>query len=160
VGVQISRQNDIWVLAPWSGTENTIRGKVVDSPKFGLWWVMGVRVCSWFVRAPKLLQLCINHVTTLALGSWPRRWFVRLWAKRKLGSHISCSQECKRVRGNEPSHSQVNSHFGIWSPNGFPNFQKAIAKVKTHWIEEFFVSLGSYGNINVQKWARMTHLDI
>jgi len=31
------KQNDIWVLAPWPGTENTIRGKVVASPKFELW---------------------------------------------------------------------------------------------------------------------------
>jgi hypothetical protein len=29
----VSRQNDIWVLALWLGTENTIRGKVVASPK-------------------------------------------------------------------------------------------------------------------------------
>jgi hypothetical protein len=32
--------------------------------------------------------------------------------RRKHGSHISCSRECKRVWGNEPSHS----HFGNWSP--------------------------------------------
>jgi hypothetical protein len=30
-------QNDIWVQAPWLGTNNTIRGKVMTSPKFGLW---------------------------------------------------------------------------------------------------------------------------
>jgi hypothetical protein len=30
-------RNDIWVLAPWLGTKNTIRGKVVASPKSGLW---------------------------------------------------------------------------------------------------------------------------
>jgi hypothetical protein len=30
----------------------------------------------------------------------------------KPGSHISCSQEFRKVWGNEPSHSQVNSHFG------------------------------------------------
>jgi hypothetical protein len=30
-------KNDIWVQAPWLGTKNIIRGKVVASPKFGLW---------------------------------------------------------------------------------------------------------------------------
>jgi hypothetical protein len=30
-------QNDIWVLAMWSGTENTIKGKVVASPKSRPW---------------------------------------------------------------------------------------------------------------------------
>jgi hypothetical protein len=33
----IQGQNDIWVLDPWLITENTIRGKVVVSPKFELW---------------------------------------------------------------------------------------------------------------------------
>jgi len=27
-------QNDIWVLAPWPNIKNTIKGKVVISPKF------------------------------------------------------------------------------------------------------------------------------
>ncbi len=36
--------------------------------------------------------------------------------EKKPGGHISCSQECKRVRGNESSHSQMNSHFESWSP--------------------------------------------
>ncbi len=60
MGVPISGnlgQNDIWVLAPWPGTENTIRRKVVVSPKFGPWWVLWVRVCPWLVHAPKMLQL-------------------------------------------------------------------------------------------------------
>ncbi len=30
-------QNDIWVLAPWPGIENNIKGKVVVSPKSGPW---------------------------------------------------------------------------------------------------------------------------
>jgi hypothetical protein len=31
----VSGQNDIWVLVPWPGTKNIIKGKVVASPKFG-----------------------------------------------------------------------------------------------------------------------------
>ncbi len=34
----------IWMWAPWRGAEYTIRGKVVTSPKSGLWWVLCVRV--------------------------------------------------------------------------------------------------------------------
>jgi hypothetical protein len=33
----VPRQNDIWVLAPWPGTKNTIRGKVMASPKSKTW---------------------------------------------------------------------------------------------------------------------------
>jgi hypothetical protein len=29
----VLEQNDIWMLAPWLGTKNTIRGKVVASPQ-------------------------------------------------------------------------------------------------------------------------------
>jgi hypothetical protein len=32
------------------------------SPKSRLWWVLWVRGCSWLVLAPKVLQLCINHL--------------------------------------------------------------------------------------------------
>ncbi len=58
--------------------------------------------------------------------------------------------------GNEPSHSQRNSHFGSWSFRGLLNFQRAIAGVKTHWIEAFLISL----ELKCLKWACMAHLDI
>jgi hypothetical protein len=48
-------QNDIWLLALWPSTKNTIKGKVVASPKSMLWWVLWVHVCPWFIRAPKVL---------------------------------------------------------------------------------------------------------
>jgi hypothetical protein len=46
--------------APWKGAEYTIRGKVVASPKFELWWVLCVRVAHG--SSPKVLQLCTNHL--------------------------------------------------------------------------------------------------
>ncbi len=67
----ISGQNDIWVLVPWPSIEYTIRGKVVASPKFGPWWVLWVRVYSWFVRAPK----CSNYaLTNLLFGLCRSVW--------------------------------------------------------------------------------------
>ncbi len=78
----------------------------------------------------------------------------------KLGSHISCSQEWRRVWGNEPSHSQMNSHFGSWGPNGVPNLQRAITWVKIQWIEELFNTIRKILERTCLKWARMTHLDI
>jgi hypothetical protein len=54
------RQNDFWVLAPWPGTKNTVRGKVVASPKSRPWWILWVHVWPWFVHAPK----CFNYVIT------------------------------------------------------------------------------------------------
>jgi hypothetical protein len=51
-------------------------------------------------------------------------------------SHNSYSWECKRVR-----EWTFTLHFGSWSPNGLLNFQKEIARVKTHWIKTFLISL-------------------
>jgi hypothetical protein len=63
----VLEQNDIWVLASWLSIENIyieniVRGKVVVCPKSRLWWVLLVRVSLWFVRAPKMFQLCINQL--------------------------------------------------------------------------------------------------
>jgi hypothetical protein len=49
------------------------------------------------------------------------------------------------MQGNEPPHSQMSSHFGSWSFNGIRNFQKAISRVKSHWIERFLISLKAFG---------------
>jgi hypothetical protein len=38
-----------------------------------------------------------------------QRWGPRVRPK----NHISCSWEFRKMWGNEPTHSQVDSHFGI-----------------------------------------------
>jgi hypothetical protein len=65
----VSGQNAIWMWALWRGTKYAIRGKVVASPKSGVWWVLWVWVCLWLVLAPKVLQLCINRLVV---------WFVQI----------------------------------------------------------------------------------
>jgi hypothetical protein len=45
---------------------------------------------------------------------------------------------------NEHSHSQMNFHYGSWSPSGLPKHQRLIKKGKTPRIEDFFISLESY----------------
>jgi len=46
-------QKAIWMWASWRSTKYTIRGKVVASPKSGLWWILWVQVCSWFCPSTK-----------------------------------------------------------------------------------------------------------
>jgi hypothetical protein len=101
-------------------------------------------------------------VATLTLGSRPRqKGLTRLQAKRKPGSHIACSRECMKVWGNEPSHSQGNSHFGRWSPGGgFPNIQRAIAGGQNSMYWGIPYIIGKLLERRCLKWARMTHLDI
>jgi hypothetical protein len=62
-------QNDIWMQPPWIIPNNTIRGKVATSPKFRSWWVSWVRVCLWFICAPKVFQ---PHTKQLII------WFVHV----------------------------------------------------------------------------------
>jgi hypothetical protein len=54
-----------------------------------------------------------------------------------------------RVWRNEPTHSQVDFHFGNWKPYGVLNFQRGILGVKTHLIKEFFMPLESSWNVDV-----------
>jgi hypothetical protein len=72
-------------------------------------------------------------VATLALGSRPRQGLARARAKRKPKNVGECD--------NGHSQSQLSSHFGSWSPNGLPNLHRIITGVKTHRIEDFFISL-------------------
>jgi hypothetical protein len=44
---------------------------------------------------------------------------------------------------NEPTHSQMGSHFGSWSLDGLPNFHRGILKDKIHWIKKLFIPLES-----------------
>jgi hypothetical protein len=72
LGVPISKISDSqfgssktkWHLGqqPWLVIENTIKGKVVVSPKSGLWWVLWVHVCLCLICAPKVIQLCTNQL--------------------------------------------------------------------------------------------------
>jgi hypothetical protein len=83
------------------------------------------------------------YVATLALGLWPRQGCGPREEARE--SHLMLP----RVWRNEHSHSQVSSHFGSWSAGGLPKFQRAIARVKTHWIEELIISLERSWNLYV-----------
>jgi len=129
-----------------------------------------LHVLESFIVHPRLnvfniLCICfqlnnINFVITLALGSQPRQGLARLWAKKEAGSHVACSRGCRKVWGNQPSHSQGSFHFGNWSLDGLPNVQRAIAKVKKPMDWRVIYTIGKLLKRRCLKWARMTHLDI
>jgi len=48
----------------------------------------------------------------------------------------------RRCEGMNP-HTPREFHFVNWSPGGLMNLQRAIARVKTQWLEEFFISMES-----------------
>jgi hypothetical protein len=64
-------QKAIWMWVSWRSIEYTIRGKLVASPKSGPWWVLWIRLYPWLILAPKVLQLCTNHlVLVLCRSVW------------------------------------------------------------------------------------------
>jgi hypothetical protein len=56
-----------------------------------------------------------QYVATLALGLQPKQGVTRLRAKRQTQESFHMLPRVQRVWGNEPSHSQMNSHVGNWS---------------------------------------------
>jgi hypothetical protein len=65
-------------------------------------------------------------LATLALGLQLKHGLTNVQAKSEHGSHISCSQECKRVWGNEPPHFSVSSHFEIGIPMDSQIFRRRL----------------------------------
>jgi hypothetical protein len=58
------KQNDIWVLALWPSTKNTIRGKVVASPQV---WVV-VSLVSPCLPVMSLVNMCLPMVRMCIKG--------------------------------------------------------------------------------------------
>jgi hypothetical protein len=56
-----SRDKKPFRWAPWRGAKYTIRGKVVASPQVRAVVSLVCPCCSWLL-APKVLQLCTNHL--------------------------------------------------------------------------------------------------
>jgi hypothetical protein len=46
-------------------------------------------------------------------------------------------------------HTPREFHFGSWSSDELPNLQRAIARVKTQWFEDFFISMESFWNLDI-----------
>jgi len=78
----------------------------------------------------------------------------------------ACKVAGQEEIGNEGKCEGMNPHtpkgasiLGVYSPSGLPNFSRAISRVKTKWIEDFFNIIEKLLKQRCLKWARMTHLD-
>jgi hypothetical protein len=111
----------------------------VGEDNFGELATIHTIICSICTKCSSTL-----FVATLALGSRPNQGFAKVWAKSELGSHISCSRECKKVWGNEaptlPNELPLWELESQWTPEsseGNSRGQKSL-------MEIFFISLESY----------------
>ncbi len=107
-----------------------------------------------------LMSTIFNYiVATLALGSWLKQGFARLWAKKEAMSHTTYSWECERVWGNEPSHPQGVPFWELefrWAPE----FSEDDCRGQTSmaWCVPYII--GKLLKFRCLKWARIAHLDI
>jgi hypothetical protein len=84
----------------------------------------------------------------------------RCGSRGKPRSHISCSRECKRVWGNEPSNSQVNFHLESWNLKWTPESLENNCKGQNliDWGVPCIIE--NLLERRCLKWACMTHLTI
>jgi hypothetical protein len=66
----------------------------------------------------------------------------------------------QRVWGNEPSHSQVNSHVGSWSPERTPEFSEHDCRGQNSSPRGVLYIIEKLLKCRYIKWARISHLDI
>jgi hypothetical protein len=66
----------------------------------------------------------------------------------------------QRVWGNEPSHSQVNSHVGSWSPKRTPESSEHDFRGQNSLPWRVLYIIEKLLKCKCLKWARMAHLDI
>ncbi len=108
-------------------------------------------MCEWKIQK-------ILNVTIVTLGSRPKQRLAKVQVRVKPTSHMSCSWKRRRVWGNEPPHSQANSHFGSWSLDRLLNFQRVIVggQDSLDWRVPYII--GKLLEHTCLKWAHMTHL--
>jgi len=99
----------------------------------------------------------ITFITTLTLGLWPKQGHGKLWVESATWESHSHSWECGRVWRNEPTYSQLGSHFGSWSPENSQIFRKRFEGLKLIGLN-FFYTNGKFLRHKCLNWARMIHL--
>jgi hypothetical protein len=106
-------------------------------------------------------KLCYNtRVVTLALDLRPRQRLARLRAKREAWESHHMFPGVQRMWGNEPSHSQLNSHCGSWSSKWTLKSSKRNYRGQNPLVQRMFYIIGNILKLRCLKWACMTHLDI
>jgi hypothetical protein len=76
---------------------------------------------------------------------------------------LSGVQRVQRVWGNEPSHSQVNSHVGSWwewSPKRTPKTSESVLRGQNSMACCALYNNGKLLKCRCLKWARIAHLNI
>jgi hypothetical protein len=99
-------------------------------------------------------------IATLTLGSRPRQGVARLLTKRKTWESHHMLLGVQKEWGNEPSHSQVNSHVGSWSPKWTIEFSEHNCIGQNPSSQKVVYIIEKLLKRRCLKWACIAHLDI
>jgi hypothetical protein len=91
----------------------------------------------------------VDTVVTLALGSRPRQGGYKVAGQEGARESLRMLPGVQESEGKWTLTLLKEFNLGNWSPGGLPNFQKAISRAKTPWLEEFFISLESFWSVDV-----------
>ncbi len=94
------------------------------------------------------------------MGSRPKQGVARLRAKRKTRESHHMLPGVQRVWGNEPSHSQMNSHVGSWSPKWTLKSLERDCTGQNPSLRKFLYIIENLLKLRCLKWARIAHLNI
>ncbi len=108
----------------------------------------------------KELSSHFTSVATLALGSRPKQGVARLRAKKETWESLHMLPRVQRVWGNEPSHSQGNSHVGSSSPKWTPKFSECNCSGQNSLPWKVVYIVGKLLKRRCLKWACIAHMDI
>jgi hypothetical protein len=99
-------------------------------------------------------------VTTLTLGSRPKQRVARVWVKNETRESHHILLGVQRVWGHEPSHSQVNSDVGSWSPEWTPKSSEHNFRGQNFSPRRVLYIIGKLLKCKFLKWAHIAHLNI
>ncbi len=134
-----------------------IAKKVLLAPsKIANIFTLGMRSSSFTIN---LLVSSTNSVATLALGSRPRQGGCKVAGQVGDPGALHMLPGVQRMWGNEPSHSQVNSHVGSWSPERTPESSERDCRgqISSPWVLHI---IGKVLKCRCPKWPHISHLDV
>jgi hypothetical protein len=99
-------------------------------------------------------------VVTLTLGSRPRQKVERVRVKKETRESHHILPGVQKMWGHEPSHSQVNSHVGSWSPKRIFKSLERNCRGQNSSPWRFFYIIEKLLKRKCLKWARIAHLNI
>jgi hypothetical protein len=95
-----------------------------------------------------------------AFGSRLKQGVIRLRAKRKTRKSHHMLLGVRRVWGNEPSHSQMNSHYRSWNPKWTLESSKHDCRGQNPLAWRVPYIIEKLLKRKCLKWAHIAHLDI